>query len=355
MNIYIKNKIFDNVAVIDTFQSLIWTKKYYECGDFELYLPADNSLLEYLTIGNSIKRDDDDSLMMIEKIEINTDAESGNFFLISGRSLESILARRIIWDQTNLSGKVCDVVKKFVDISCINATVENRNFPYVNIDDTLTDKAGETIQKQCTGDNLYDVVCELCKADGLGFKFVQDENSLLNFTLYRGEDHSYNQDYNSVVVFSPQFDNLISSEYYSDHSEYGNIVRVLGEGEGTARKKADYGVDKAGFDRYEFFVDARDVSKNAGTEDELTDTEYKSVLLARGKEAYTEHRTISGFSANVSTVGTYEYKTDYNLGDIVEIENEYGFKLAARIIQTCESWDENGYTMSLTFQEEKGE
>ena len=77
MDVYVLNASYEPVAVIDSFKSLIWTKRYFACGDFELYIPADKSLLEYLQPDNFLVRDDDDSVMVIEKLLLQTDAESG--------------------------------------------------------------------------------------------------------------------------------------------------------------------------------------------------------------------------------------------------------------------------------------
>lgn len=45
---------------------------------------------------------------------------------------------------------------------------------------------------------------------------------------------------------------------------------------------------------------------------------------------------------------------DYNLGDIVEVENEYGLKARVRITEVIESEDENGYTCIPKFENVEG-
>ena len=41
MVLYIKNMEFETVGVIDTAESVIWRETYVGCGDFELYLVAE--------------------------------------------------------------------------------------------------------------------------------------------------------------------------------------------------------------------------------------------------------------------------------------------------------------------------
>ena len=97
MEIYVLNTNFESVAVVDEFESLIWTDRYDEAGDFELYMSMDKRLLEYLRKDYYLWNADSEHMMIIEGINIVSDVEEGNKLIVSGRSLESILDRRIIW------------------------------------------------------------------------------------------------------------------------------------------------------------------------------------------------------------------------------------------------------------------
>ena len=48
MEVYVLNTNFESVAVIDEFESLIWTDRYDEAGDFELFMAMNNDLLKYI-------------------------------------------------------------------------------------------------------------------------------------------------------------------------------------------------------------------------------------------------------------------------------------------------------------------
>ena len=73
MELLILNKLFQPVSILEGYTSLIWTKRYYGYGDFELYIAADSALLDVLQKDFFITRSDDESVMIIEKIEIKTD------------------------------------------------------------------------------------------------------------------------------------------------------------------------------------------------------------------------------------------------------------------------------------------
>jgi hypothetical protein len=52
-------------------------------------------------------------------------------------------------------------------------------------------------------------------------------------------------------------------------------------------------------------------------------------------------------------IPSYLYKTDYNVGDIVSIENEFGLTVNARIVEVTETWDKEGYTINPVFEFEE--
>ena len=342
MDLYILDSSRTPVAVIDNFTSLIWTTRYYTCGDFELYMPADKSLLEYIRIDNFIIRENERSVMIIEKIEIKTSAEDGDFFIITGRSLEGLLARRIIWSQTNISvSDPAEGIRTIVSQNTID-TAAARKIPEFSIDTTFT-KVG-TLNVQFTGNNLMEAVTEICTEFGIGFRITL-ENGVFIFECYEGQEGD--------VTFSPEFDNLINSDYSFDMTEYGNCGLAAGEGEGTARKTAAVRTtqtEPSGLDRREVYIDARDLSSNDG---EISDSQYMAKLRQRGNEKLIEAAAKESFESEIEPSMTYHYKTDYNLGDIVTITNEYGITAKPRIIEIVESWDESGYKVIPTFEEKE--
>lgn len=347
MDVYILNSDFEEIGIIDVYNSLIWTTRYYDSGDFELYLPASVKALELLTSGKYVARDETARVMVIEKIEITTDAQEGNFITASGRSLESILSRRIVLSQTNLNSTLQEGIYRLVDENAANPTTTIRQIPNLTLASPPLETS-ETITMQVTYDNLQDKVTELCKTYGIGWKIERSENNLI-FSLYRGLDRSENQSENAPVTFSPEYDNLINSNYHYDATNFKNAALVAGEGEGTARKTWGINRTAAGFDRYEVFVDAKDVSSNEGA---IGITDYYLLLEQKGLEKLAEHTPTYAFEGEIDPNLQYIYGVDYSIGDIVQVENEYGIAATARIIEVIESWSAaDGYAAIPTFEE----
>lgn len=345
MELYVLNRDFEIINYIDTFVSLEWVKRYFDTGDFVLNCVADMNIINSLQKRNYLVREDDERIMIIEKINITTSAENGNTVNVSGRSIESILGRRIVWKQTNskASETVEQFIRRLVDENVINPTDPKRKIPNL----ILGELKGftEKIEKQVTGDNLLTVIKEICQAYNYGFKITMNEAGYLVFDLYKGADRSYNQSINPYVVFSNDYDNIINTEYEYDETNISNVALIGGEGEGTARKYQSIG-DSEGFDRYELFVDANDISSNDG---EIALEDYNNLLIERGNEKIAENTFVESYTGEVETTLTYVYKKDYDLGDIVETVNEYGMEATPRIIEIIESENENGLRVVPTF------
>ena len=85
MIIYILNEAFQRVGIIDSATSAIFTKRYNDVGDFELYMAADPELISLLTENNYIYRDDDDTIYIIDTINITSDIETGHILLFRAK------------------------------------------------------------------------------------------------------------------------------------------------------------------------------------------------------------------------------------------------------------------------------
>ena len=91
MNIFVMNRNFETVYILDSYESFIWTDRYWAYGDFEIYTFFDPKLLEVFQQDYYISIMESDHVMIIEGTNVESDAEDGSKLRITGRSLESIL------------------------------------------------------------------------------------------------------------------------------------------------------------------------------------------------------------------------------------------------------------------------
>ena len=76
-------------AVCDSFSSLLWDIEFYKCGSFEVYISATPQNMEIFQTGRIVGRDDDkEHFGLIESLEIQTDAEDGDYLIRLVRKLD---------------------------------------------------------------------------------------------------------------------------------------------------------------------------------------------------------------------------------------------------------------------------
>lgn len=349
MDIFVLNQNFETIDIIDTYESLIWTDRYFEYGDFELYLPMQLDLLNSLQKDNYLYIRESEHVMIIEDFEITTDAEIGSRLRVIGRSLETILSRRIVWGQTTYSGTVHDIIKRMITDAIISPAIDSRkieNFVFQDCTDESVN--GDILEMQFTGDNLYDIVSLLCQRVGAGFRITLDDDNNFVFSLYSGKDRSYNQDTNPYVVFSPSFENIVDSRYVETNSSYKNVTLVAGEGEGSDRKTVTVG-EESGLSRRELFTDARDISTQT-SEGILTEEQYNNQLTERGNDMLSEYAAATAFEGRAETTRMFVYGEDFFMGDIVQIANEFGMESRAYITAIIRSQDEQGLAVYPKFE-----
>lgn len=352
MEFLVLNTKFEAVAILDVFESFIWTDRYSKCGDFEIYTSSDRQNIATLKEDFYIWTEDSEHVMIIENRKIITDVEEGNKLLVSGRSLESILNRRIVWNQILLDGDFQTQIKRLLTENVINPSDSNRkisNFIFEETDDPYI--LSLKVQVQYTGDDLYEAVCKLCESVSIGFKITLNGNNQFVFKLYSGTDRSYDQEVNPYVVFSPSFENIIDSNYYESKAGYKNVGLVAGEGEGSARRTVVVGESTSKeLSRRELYVDARDISSTTSNGSSISTSAYDDLLRQRGDEQLKENKIIQAFDGQVESTQMYRYGEHYFMGDITQLENEYGMESKVRVTEFIRSVDKDGIDSYPTFE-----
>lgn len=350
MKIVVLNTNFEQVKVVDTFISFIWTDRYREYGDFELYFSMDSDLLNYFKEDYYLWCDESEHLMIIEELEIKSDVENGDCLSITGRSLESILDRRIVWGKKDFSGNLQNGIKTLLEEAIISPQIEERKIENFIFEESTNPKVTELVlDAEYTGKDLYSIIKDLCELNKIGFKIILNDNNQFVFSLYAGTDRSYEQSVNPYVIFSPNYDNIINSNYFMSKKEFKNVALVTGEGDDWASKKKITVGSASGLNRREIFTDSSGVSKEVdGTT--LTDAQYSARLREKGQLDLDEHSVASAFEGETDTSRMFKYGEDFFMGDIVQIANEYGHEGAAYISEVVASLDENGFSVYPTFK-----
>lgn len=402
MQVYVLDNNYSIIGVIDEAESVLWNKKYNDVGDSEIYIPCNATYLDLLRKGNYLYRYDDDMVCKIQKREIETDVEDGDYLIVPATDLCCILAGRIIRWKIVYSGTVAGFIEKVLTDNVINPAQSVRAIPNfrVVLDESNGEQFTDRIETSTFTEDLLQLIITTCKTYNYGFRLTYNvEPGEFVFRLYKGKNKSL-IDGAEYVEFSPTFSNILSSSFIEDESNLKNVVYVgyksANKDDETVYLLSMYGgnSEPQGESRREIYVDgtgtSRDIayaelqqmfpdvtkttstnaegkptatyyngeqivatSEGSGDEEKISVSDYTYLLLIRelGNNALAEHTEITEFSGNVDTIDTYEYKVDYNIGDIVRVVNEHGIEAEARIVEIMESDDnEDGYVVEPVFE-----
>ena len=271
---YFLNQNFEAVHKLTQFESLMWVDKYDEPGSFEIYAPPLPEIKEAAQVNNYFKTSRSDKMMIVEELETTVSPENGKRLVIRGRSLESILDRRVIFlkcyfrdeiddpdpDEGQYgSNNLEDAIRQLLDYCFIHPIDTEREmnlvFQYSDSPEALmdsnhrniTDEFGDPILcdstetepinsihlKDCEfekGENCLNIVMAIVKQAGLGFQITVNENKQFVFKLTKGKNRTTEQLENPAVVFSPTFNNIKNTKFTEKYGEtYKNFVYTEGE------------------------------------------------------------------------------------------------------------------------------
>lgn len=358
MDLYLLDKDFEICGLIDDFSSLIWNRKYYECGNFSLLVA-----LKYLDQFKNAKYVYSNKFIetaVLETLDFKT-TKSGTQIKRTGRFLESILAQRVI-DTTQYFRNMIteDIIRSLVNTFVINAPDERK---ISNVVLGERKGLGKTRTLQVKGENLLDYIYELCKEDELSIHFRYDfDNKQLVFEVWQGLDRRDSQDENSWAIFCENFENIADEDYSYNETKYCNFAYVEGEIEEqtgtdssgmpiTTKRRVGVTIDrvKPGEDRRELYVDARDLQKDEDT----TDAEYLEMLKERGISKLNENTKVEKADFKIDALSNLEYKKDFDIGDVVVYKNnKLGYDLENRLVEVTESYENGDKNIDVTFGED---
>ena len=330
------NENFVEIGTLDSFTSLIWDRKYYDVGSFELH--AETKYFELLVDAKYLWSESFVDTAVIENIVLDRENHD---LTVSGNFLDEILRDRIITDVINENKTPEEFMLDWINRYCIAD-------PARRIDKLKLQNAtgiGYKVPVQTRGDELPSKIREIATPQECGFRLRYDYyQNVMWPEIYQGKDRTEEQTKNSLAVFSDDDDSATMSSYTRDNTNVRNFAYVAGEGDDNARMIVT--VDQtSGEKRRELWVDARDVQRDDGESDDS----YREKLLQRGKEKLSELRLSESCEFAPEEANSLKYGIDYDLGDLCTIHDQgTGIKYNARVEEVSISIEEGSITVTPT-------
>lgn len=331
MELYIYNSNRELAGIVESFEYLRWTRRYSQCGSFELKAIATTENTELLKEGNIIWKNDDEEAGIIEHLELSQTEHE--IITASGRFATSFLSRRIVWQTEKLSGDISVCVEQLISNNLINPSDTARKISNISFS---APNLNAPISTQVSYRNLMEAVTGLCVASDIGIKTVfTPATGLFTVSLYRGTE--------SQAVFSKEYENLTEQIYTISAGDYANTALVAGEGEGADRTFVAI-TSGSGETRHEIFVDAKDLRA------EDFGLDYIDTLIFRGQSKLSEQAIRYSFDTSINPHGNLIYKVDFDLGQTVKvISKAWGVSMSTRITEVEETYDADGQSISVVF------
>ncbi len=348
MELYVFDRDLNFQGILESFFSLRWIRRYHKYGEFELRCSLTPETLNLLKKNNVIWKKDDLEAGYIEYRNMKEDTEGKEIFVIKGKFLTGYLNRRINWGQITHNGAVVELMKKVINKNAIDPIDPNRKIPRLILDEDII--YTEEISYQNRYGNILEILENISETTEIGFRTKFDyENKRLIFEIYKGLDRTAGQSVNAPAIFSKEFENVLEQEYIDSSNNYRNVALVAGEGEGVERKKVTIG-EEIGLDRYELYVDARDIQSKKDDDAVIPEAEYLQLLRDRGYDKLSEYKDIETFDSKISLNSNLIYKEDFDLGDVVTCTSKkWGITIDTRITEIEEVYEETGKQINVTF------
>lgn len=374
-------EVFDfelnRLGLIEIYSSINYTLKFIDVGSFELKCAINEQNVKLIQ-KNRFLWIEDEVCGIIQYISSSTDDGT---ITVKGKLAKEMLNWRWVYPCFVKTGEPAALAESIVNIHCVNPSESKRKMRGLVIGNAgyVINKPHITYQK--TGDTVLTSVQNISTANNLGFEIYFNPRNVnpFKFVMLEGKDRTIgNKDGNKPVVFSRDFENIISGSYEYNDDSFRNIALVAGETtDGSNNENAARTflvVDQIGsenvssFYRKELYIDARDLqseySEEATTKDDegnditetvqkkMTEQEYNAILSNRGFEKMGETLVEESYESQIRTDARtiYQFGKDYTYGDYVTvIDKSLGIMLNVQITEMQIVYDANGYDYIPTF------
>ena len=326
--------------------SLIWTERYQDAGDFTLTVENDVSILNALPTGTLISHSDTREVMIVEDHDIERDEEKKLKVTVTGRSFETFAENRnTAGSESALYDGLDEAIVESLgpDDSASMATTllaysladgvasAADEIPNLDVYSVMRELDDELTQVISRGD-IYSRVLELIRLFDGGIKTIRPigAETTMDLVVHDGINRI------ATVIFYANSEDLTDAKYFWTNRGVKNYVTVAGKY--TARQVRDRNVptDQTGLDRRVMYIAAEDL------EGDYDPGAVGDVLDARGQSELSNHNLIHLIEATISPTAKPKFKLNYDVGDLVTVFGEFGTAQIMRVTSHILSIDKKG-------------
>lgn len=339
-----------------------WVERYHEAGEFTIEAPLSSGLRTFLPLGSFVSHLNTRELMMVEDHQIKKPKDEDPTIVVTGRSFSAFLENRTVGDETAVgsnayaeyvlsSNTTLQQAISLISDHLISSADSDNNLTGVTSIGTLPagSPALTSEERNLPPNNVYSELIKLLKVDDLGVRTFRPSytNSNSQISVFLGTDRS--QD----VRFSWLNGDLEGVEYLFSNRIKKNYARVIGR---WVQVLVSDGSSPTEYDRRTMVIDASDIDQQQSVMPSGGAlTLIVAAMTIRGREALASQKNVSIAQVDISANAKMKYREDYNMGDLVSVDGDFGSSEVMRVIEYAEIVDENGSSGHPTLEFPGGE
>lgn len=372
----INPKSFNREVFIEDFESAIWTERFVEAGDAKLVVPATHEMVKLLMPGTLLSLKASADIILLDTREIQD-----GMMTVSGKTLEAFLQYRWTQRASYKATRPRFLLYALVSMAMTQApTLYFSNIEGLRSRIPEADPTERLVNQKWKPGPAYPTMLEIANKYKIDMSIKRTTNSdtgdhELVFTTRYGQDRSRSQapgTFNNIVRFSPDLENLENVKELRSDVDYINWVTVYPPtiqkfptapsgfpGIKNLHNPSDGNLvvtmpDNNPFERRftEVYMDdvvtAEDIAEQtSGNKDgPLWPIGYVDIvddmMHDQAEKIFAAHRRSKVVEGEVVPGTQFEYKRDYDLGDFVDIDGNYGSPIKGRVMEYIRSQDATG-------------
>ena len=364
MEPYTLDRSFLKQNIIDGYDSIIWTERYYGDSAIELVVPATIEMFQKLAPGTFVGLDSSDEIMILETFNI----ENGKL-KVTGISILPWLDNRFVrtsslhedkywylesgtagWTLWAIVYYMCCQGSPYLNGTNPTGIANPQALVIPGLGLRAYDQSGPVVKVGVPYGPVYKALKEIATTYEIGMQITLDEVSDIAFTLgfrsYKGVDRTSGQTENPVVRFSPQMDSFTDIKELQSIKEMKTLVYSFAPDNSDIKPLVTTpgvaslsGPQYTGFDLRAMMIFADDITTDmvAGNSQSLV-----NILNSRALDELTNNPFIKSVDGEIVPDNQFQYGIHYNLGDVIEVEGNTGVVQSARITEYTRSQDAAG-------------
>lgn len=351
MELCIYDTDLNYIGIVDDIRSMVWTRKFQDVGTMELETPFTTRYREMLVRGNFITNGKGGDVRIINAVSFKKDNDGIDTIQVSGEDPLMLMSRRIISEDDY--GTVTQdrglLVANYINR---NTTGAKRGIPYIKCVLGYRDYIGEEISFSFNaGTSVLDIIRNLLNATKLGIRTELDfDTRYIVYHIVRSE----NKGASSItpVVLSYDWGTLGEHDYSESDLNYVNVIYNWWEwdDESSSTPPSNWHGEPVMFITHDEITGA---DRREGLGKTYTTATLGDAQAAALADYHIEATELNVFNGSLNENSGYEYKKDYDLGDIVFMTNKEWDVAAEKVITSITETYDNGFlSVSTQFGED---